>query len=174
MYDNKKKEVSIVSLATANASLFLRGGLAFDVIAAVVTRGFGRRPLVLSVGAIGVVAHHATALDVAGAAEELVHFLKRDTFSLWDEEDDIADEQAVDAREHIEGVEPAVLEEEREELLHDGVGNVLRLPSHAYTLGPHVEREDFGAPDPGDGAPGWLVEEDEEEQEEHDCHSDWV
>lgn len=125
-------------------------------------------------GDVGVLAHHSTSLNVACTTEELIHLLERDALCLRDEEEDVADEQAVYTREHVEGVETTVLEEEREKLLHDSVGNVLRLPSHAHALGPHVEREDLGAPDPGDGAPRWLVEEDEEEQKKHDRHPDWV
>lgn len=140
--------------------------------AAVIGGTLGGGTMVLG-GDIGVLAHHCATLNVTGPAKELVHLLERDALRLRDEEDDVADEQAVDTREHVEGVEAAVLEEEREELLDDGVGDVLRLPGHADTLGAHVEREDLGAPDPGDGAPRGLVEEDEEEEEEHDGHSDW-
>lgn len=142
--------------------------------AAVVGGALGGGPVVLGVGDVCVLAHHGSALDVADTAKELVHLLERDALCLRDEEEDVADEQAVDAREHVEGIETAVLEEEREELLDDGVGDVLRLPGHADALGAHVEREDLGAPDPGDGAPRGLVEEDEEEEEEHYGHSDWV
>lgn len=142
--------------------------------AAVVGGALGGGPVVLGGSGVGVLAHHSAALDVAGTAKELVHLLERDALCLRDEEDDVADEQAVDASKHVEGVEPAVLEEEREELLDDGVGDVLRLPGHADALGAHVEREDLGGPDPGDGAPRGLVEEDEEEEQEHDRHSDWV
>lgn len=141
--------------------------------AAMVGGALGGGPVVLG-SDVGILAHHSTALDVACSAEELVHLLERDALRLGDEEDDVADEQAVDTREHVEGVEAAVLEEEWEELLDDGVGDVLRLPGHADTLCADVEREDLGAPDPGDGAPRGLVEEDEEEEQEHDRHSDWV
>lgn len=144
------------------------------MIAVVIGGTLGGGSVVLGGCDIGVLAHHSTALNVACATEELVHFLEWDALCLRDEEEDVADEQAVDAREHVEGVETTVLEEEREKLLHDGVGNVLRLPGHAYALGPHVEREDLGAPDPGDGAPRWLVEEDEEEEKKYDRDTDWV
>ena len=51
-----------------------------------------------------------------------------------------------------------------EELLNNGVGNVLHLRAHADSLGAHVHGEHLGGPDPGSGAPGGLVKEDEEEQ----------
>lgn len=142
------------------------------MVATVFGRALGGGPVVLHSRI--VLTHCCTALDVADAAKEPVHLLERHALCLGDEEDDIADEQAVDSGEHVESVEAAVLEEEREELLDDGVGDVLRLPSHADALGPHVEREDLGAPDPGHGAPRGLVEEDEEEQEENDRHADRI
>lgn len=159
--------------SASDTSLLLGRGRALDMSAAVVGGTLGGGTVVLG-GDVGILAHHSATLDMACSAEELVHLLERDTLCLGDEEDDVADEQAVDSREHVEGVEAAVLEEEREELLDDGVGDVLRLPGHADALGAHVERENLGAPDPGDGAPRGLVEEDEEEEQEHDRHSDWV
>lgn len=53
-------------------------------------------------------------------------------------------------------------------MVHNEIGDVLRLRSHANRLGANVHGEDLGCPDPDGSAPRGLVEEDEEEEQEHD------
>jgi hypothetical protein len=53
-------------------------------------------------------------------------------------------------------------------LVHNKVGDVLRLRSHADRLGTDVHGEHLGGPDPDRSAPRRLVEEDEEEEQEDD------
>ena len=91
--------------------------------------------------------------DVVAASEQSVDFLQTDLFGLGDHEPDEDGEQEVDAREHVEGVEAALVEEGGEELLDDRVGDVLGLRGHADGLGAHVHAEDLGRPDPGRCAP---------------------
>lgn len=91
--------------------------------------------------------------DVVGAAEEGVDLLERHLLGLGNEEVHEHREKHVDAREEIERVESVVLEKQREELLEDRVGDVLRLRRHAHCLGTYVHRENLGRPDPDCGTP---------------------
>lgn len=103
----------------------------------------------------------STLLDMIGAAEQHVNLLERNLLGLRHEEPDESSEHATDACKHVEGVEAAVIEESREELLHDGIGDVLRLRGHADSLRTHIHGEDFGGPNPSCRAPRWFVEESE-------------
>lgn len=58
------------------------------------------------------------------------------------------------------------------ELLNDSVGDILRLRGHTDGLRADVHREDLRSPNPDSGTPSRLVEEDEQEQQEHDRYSD--
>lgn len=60
----------------------------------------------------------------------------------------------------------------REELLEDGVGNVLHLRTHADGLCSYIHGEDFSSPNPGRRSPRWFVEEYEEEEQEDDGDAD--
>ena len=94
-----------------------------------------------------------TTLDMVGAAKHGIHFLERNLLSLGDKEPDENRQSDVDTGEHVESIEPLVLQEEREKLLDDGVGHVLGLRAHADGLGAHVHGEDLGCVDPHCSAP---------------------
>lgn len=98
-----------------------------------------------------------TLLDVVISAEQSVDLLEHDLAGLRDAEVDEHSQQEVDAGEHVEGVEAALVQEGGEELLDDGVGDVLGLRGHADGLGADVHGEDFGCPDPYCCTPRWLV-----------------
>lgn len=114
----------------------------------------------------------AALLDVVGAAEQDVDLLEADAPRLGHEEVDEDGEQDVGRHEEEEALEPLVVEEDGEELLEDGVADVLHLRAHADGLGAHVDREHLGRPDPRRRAPRRLVEEGEEEQREDDGDPD--
>ena len=94
-----------------------------------------------------------------------IHLLKRDALRLGNEEVNKDGEKDVDRHEKEETLQTFSGEECREELLENGVGNVLTLRCHTNSLGSDVGGEDFAGPHPGSGAPGWLVEETGEELE---------
>jgi hypothetical protein len=50
-----------------------------------------------------------------------------------------------------------VVKEDGEELLEDGVGDVLGLRSHTNGLGANVHGENLGRPNPHSGTPRWFV-----------------
>lgn len=108
------------------------------------------------------------------SSEQHVNLLEFDLPGLGYEKVDEDGEEDVDTGEHVKCVEAALGKEGREELLHNGIGDVLRLRSHADGLGADVHGEDLGGPDPGSGAPRRLVKEDEEEEEEDDGDGDGV
>ena len=107
----------------------------------------------------------STLLDMVGAAKQHVGLLERDLPGLGHEEPDEDSEHAADACEHVEGVKATVVEEGREKLLHDGVGDVLRLRGHADSLRAHIHGEDFGGPDPGRCTPRRFVCEKDQYRE---------
>lgn len=95
--------------------------------------------------------------DVVGTTEESINLLEGDLLSLRDEEEDKDRQQEVDTRKEVEGVEPIVVKEDGEELLEDGVGDVLGLRGHTDGLGANVHGENLGRPDPDGCTPRWLV-----------------
>ena len=105
-------------------------------------------------------AHNIRALlHMIHAAKQRIHVLQRHLPCLRNPQPDKHRQSKVDASKKEKGVETAFGEEAREELLEDGVDDVLSLRGHADGLGADVEGEDFGGPDPDCGAPGWFVEE---------------
>lgn len=98
-----------------------------------------------------------------GSAKDDVHLLERDAHGLGDEEVHKDGEHDVDSHEEEETLEALLGEEGGEELLEDGVGDVLALRCHADGLGSNVDGEDFAGPHPDTGAPRWLVEETRED-----------
>lgn len=95
-----------------------------------------------------------------------VDLLQCDATRLRNEEIDIHRQHEVHPHEEEQALQPGLLQKQREELLENGVCDVLHLRAHADGLSAHVHREDLGCPDPGCGAPGRLVKEDEEEEAE--------
>ena len=95
----------------------------------------------------------STTVNVVRSTKHSIHLLKTDLLSFRYKEPDEGSQQDVDTSKHIEGVESLVLEEEREELLDDRVGDVLGLRAHADGLGADVHGEDFGGVDPDGGTP---------------------
>lgn len=71
-----------------------------------------------------------------------------------------------------EYLQSTVIKEGGEELLEDGVGDVLHLRGHAESLSADIHGEDFCGPNPSGCSPCWLVEEDEEEEEEGNGDAD--
>ena len=111
----------------------------------------------------------AALLHMIDPVEQNIHLLERDLLRLRNEKPHKRREQEIDPGKHIERVEPAVIQERREKLLHDRVGDVLGLRRHADGLRAHVHAEHLGRPDPDGRAPAGLVEEDEEEEERDDA-----
>lgn len=68
-----------------------------------------------------------TVRDMVGAAEESVNFLEGDLLSLRDEKPHEESKQEVDTREQVERIEAVVVDEDREELLEDCIGDILCL-----------------------------------------------
>ena len=94
-------------------------------------------PDVLGV-AVGLAEHLCSLVDVVDAAEQDVDLLERDLLGLGDEEPDEDKEDNVHAHEEEEALETDVVEESREELVEDGIGDVLRLRAHTHGLGADV------------------------------------
>lgn len=65
--------------------------------------------------------------DMVRAAKKGIDLFQRHLLRLGDEEVHENSQEEVDTSKHIEGVEPTVLEEDREELLEDGIRDVLSL-----------------------------------------------
>jgi len=102
--------------------------------------------------------HHALAhLHMVRTTKQCIHLLEADLLCLRDEEPHERREQDVDACEEVEHEEAAVVEEDGEELLHDGVDDVLGLRAHADSLRTYVHGEDFRGIDPHGSTPGRLV-----------------
>ena len=101
--------------------------------------------------------HLSTVIDVVLAAEQSINLLEHDSPSLGDKEVNKQRQEYVYPGEHIEGVESTVLQEGGEELLDDGVGDVLGLRGHAHGLGADVHTENLRGPDPHGSAPRWFV-----------------
>lgn len=114
----------------------------------------------------------ASLLDVVGAAKEHINLLQRNLLRLGDEEVHEHAQDHVHSHEEEEALEALVGEEGGEELLENGVGDVLHLRAHADGLGADVDGEDLGGVHPRGRAPGRLVEEGEEEQQEDDGDAD--
>jgi len=89
-----------------------------------------------------------TLLNVIRAAKEDVDLLKRDLARLGDEEVHEERKADVDGEEEEEAVEALLVQECWEELLHNGVCDVLCLRRHADGLRSNVHGEDFRRPDP--------------------------
>ena len=68
-----------------------------------------------------------TLLNVIGAAKQDVDLLKRNPARLWDEEVHEERKADVDGEEEEEAVEALVVQEGWEELLHNGVCDILCL-----------------------------------------------
>jgi hypothetical protein len=99
----------------------------------------------------------APLLHMITPPKQNINLLQTDLLRLGNKEINKTRQQEIDAREHVESVEAAVVEEDGEELLDDCVGDILRLGGHADGLGADVHGEDFGGPDPDGGAPGGFI-----------------
>lgn len=118
-------------------------------------------------------AQHLRALvDVVGTTKEHINLLKRDPLRLGYEPPHKGCEADVHRHEEEHALQALLLEEDGEELVEDGLGDVLRLRAHPHRLGAHVHGEDLGRPNPDRGAPAGLVEEDEEKEQEDDADAD--
>jgi hypothetical protein len=95
--------------------------------------------------------------DMVGTTKQSVNLLEGDLLGLGNEEEDKDCQQEVDTRKEVEGEEAIVVKEDGEELLEDGVGDILGLRSHTNGLGANVHRENFGRPNPHRGTPRWFV-----------------
>lgn len=95
--------------------------------------------------------------NVILATKQSVDLFQGDLLGLRNAKPDEYCKEKVDTGKHVEGVEAAVVEEGREELLDYGIGNVLSLRGHTDSLGSNVHGENFGGPNPGGGTPRWLV-----------------
>lgn len=76
-----------------------------------------------------------------------------------------------DVDSHEEAQAPFVRRESREELLKDGVADVLHPRTHPHSLCSDVDRENLCNPVPCRRAPRRLVEEREQEEKEGECNS---
>ena len=72
----------------------------------------------------------------------------------------------------MDDLQAAFGKENWEELVENQIGNILPLRAHSDGLCADVHGEDFSSPDPGSRTPGWLVEKDEEEEQECECYAD--
>lgn len=87
---------------------------------------------------------HVLSLDsVICATEQNINLFQWHVLGLWDEEEHEDGKEDVDSGEEVKCVESIVFEEGWEELLEDGVGDVLGLRGHSYCLGTNVHGEDF-------------------------------
>lgn len=87
---------------------------------------------------------HVLSLDsVVCTTEKNINLFQWHILGFWDKEEDEDGKKDVDSREEVKCVESIVAEEGWEELLEDGVGNVLGLRGHSYCLGTDVHGEDF-------------------------------
>jgi hypothetical protein len=166
-----------------------------DLLDTLYLRLLWRQDILLRISVVCIINTHeiATLVYVVCTAEHGVHLFQHDALCLRDEEVDKDRKQDVDTSEHVEGIEATFLrdklglprrwkgmanwtycEEGWEELVHNEVGDVLRLRSHSDCLRADVHGEHFGRPDPDGGAPRRFVEEDEEEEQEHDRDGDGV
>lgn len=101
-----------------------------------------------------LVSKNLLALDnVVGTAKQSINLLERDLLSLWNKEVYEDSQQEVDSGKHVECVEAAVVQEDREELLEDGVCDVLSLRSHTDSLSTNIHGKDFRCPNPNSGTP---------------------
>ena len=104
-----------------------------------------------------LVLNRRTLNNMVLTAKDGVHLLEANLLSLWDAEPNEDSKQHIDSGEHVEGVEALVLQEDGEELLDDGVDDVLALGAHANGLRTDVHGEDLSSEDPDGRAPGGFV-----------------
>lgn len=76
--------------------------------------------------------------DVVGATKDGIHLFEADLLGLRYEEPHEGSQEDVDTSEHVEDVKPTVLEEDGEELLDNGVDDILGLGAHADSLSTDV------------------------------------
>jgi len=103
--------------------------LVLDLRNSVVLDCNGRVISTTKVGVIGIfdLQKISSLLNMVGTTEECIHLLKGDFLGLGNEEPDEGSKAEVDACKEIEGIKAAISKEGREELLEDGVRNILRL-----------------------------------------------
>ena len=121
--------------------------------------------LPLDIYRFGLCVHYSQQLSpfhsVLLVSKQLVHLLQRNLARLGNEEVDIGSENDVHRHKKEQTLQPSLLQEDREELLENCVGDVLHLRAHAHGLRSNVHREDLRGPDPGSRTPGRLIKEDE-------------
>ena len=123
--------------------------------------------LVLSLSAIlGLVScqNLFTLGNVVGTTKQGIDLLQCNLLGLRNKEENEETQQEVDASKEIECVESIIVKEDGEELLENGVCDVLGLRCHSDGLGADIHREDLGCPNPYCCTPrrlvyGLLVEE---------------
>ena len=87
---------------------------------------------------------HVLSLDsVVCATEQNINLFQWHILGLWDKEENEDCKKNIDSGEEVECVKSVVFEESWEELLEDGVGNVLGLRGHSYCLSTNVHGENF-------------------------------
>ena len=77
-------------------------------------------------------------IHMVSTAEENVNLLQRNLLRLGDEEPDKHNQQEVGCHEEVKTFQALVLQECREELLKDGIGDVLHLTAHANCLSTNI------------------------------------
>lgn len=102
--------------------------------------------------------HNLPAIfDMVLSAEQDVRFLKSHVLRLWNQEPDEQSEKYIYRSEEVEGEKAGVIEEGREELLDNGIGDVLCLRCHTDSLSANVHTENFSCPDPDGGSPRRFI-----------------
>lgn len=87
---------------------------------------------------------HVLSLDsVVCATEQNINLFQWHVLGLWDEEEHEDGKKDVDSSEEVKCVKSIVFQEGWEELLEDGVGDVLGLRGHSYCLRTNVHGKDF-------------------------------
>lgn len=130
------------------------------------------------------------------STEQNVYLFQRHILRFRDEEPHIEEEQHADGAEHVHSgikcqprtpskrgcrarkvfnlrIKALICQEEREDLLQNGIRDILRLRRDGDGLVAHVHAEDLTCPNPGRGAPRRLEEEGEQEHQKNGRDADW-
>lgn len=104
--------------------------------------------------------------------KEYINLLKRNPSRFRNKKVNVECQHNIHGHEKEQALESSVLQEDWEELLENGIGDILHLGAHANSLRADIHGEDLRSPDPGCRAPGRFVEENEQEETEDNGYAD--